>query len=112
MVSLFYVKYMHSYGQNFKRKQEKRLVYLIYLINILEEPQYLAMFESTSTSKSCLSHQAIDERRSVCMYMENRMSYFGFVESSQGCQERREGGEKIFLGHDALCVKLFLGTFT
>lgn len=70
------------------------------------------MFESTSTSKSCLSHQAIDERRSVCMYMENRMSYFGFVESSQGCQERRERGEKIFLGHDALCVKPFLGTFT
>lgn len=112
MVLLFYVKYIHSYGQNIKRKQEKRLVYLIYLINILEDPQYLSMFESTSMSKSCLSHQVIDERRPVCMYTENRMSYFGFVGSSQRCGERREGRGTIYFGHDALCVKPFLGTFT
>lgn len=46
-----------------------RLVYLIHSINILEDSQYLVMFESAKRNKLWIPHQAIDGKKAINMYV-------------------------------------------
>lgn len=77
------------------KHSKRRLVYLIYLLNILEDQRYFAMPESTKMKNPECLIKLLIVRRSVDMYMEIRC-YFGFMKSPQELEKVKDERQYFF----------------